>query len=117
MESRKGKLGLGTAYLHGFQWAIRNDYDYIFEMDADFSHDPKDLPRLLHAVKDANFDSQPSGGTGLPIGGLPDAGKNLKPFGRREPTILYLVHIRHVNPRGAGLNVFFPLSNIWHHII
>lgn len=49
---RKGKLGLGTAYLAGFQWALDNGYDYIFEMDADFSHNPNDLPRLLQAIKD-----------------------------------------------------------------
>ena len=44
---RPGKLGLGTAYLAGFRWALDHGYDYIFEMDADFSHDPDDLPRLL----------------------------------------------------------------------
>ena len=44
---RSGKLGLGTAYLTGFKWALERDYDYIFEMDADFSHAPSDLPRLL----------------------------------------------------------------------
>ena len=49
LECRTGKLGLGTAYIHGFQWALARDYGYIFEMDADFSHDPKDLPRLLDA--------------------------------------------------------------------
>ena len=43
---RSGKLGLGTAYIMGFKWAIEHDYDYIFEMDADFSHDPADLIRL-----------------------------------------------------------------------
>ena len=46
---RHGKLGLGTAYIAGFKWAIEQKYDYIFEMDADFSHDPKDLPRLYEA--------------------------------------------------------------------
>lgn len=46
---RKGKLGLGTAYLAGFKWALERDYDYVFEMDADFSHAPEDLPRLLDA--------------------------------------------------------------------
>ena len=46
---RRGKLGLGTAYIAGFKWAIEQKYDYIFEMDADFSHDPKDLPRLYEA--------------------------------------------------------------------
>lgn len=46
---RSGKLGLGTAYLTGFKWALENGYDYIFEMDADFSHNPEDLPRLYEA--------------------------------------------------------------------
>lgn len=46
---RTGKLGLGTAYILGFQWAIQMGYDFVFEMDADFSHNPNDLPRLLQA--------------------------------------------------------------------
>ena len=46
---RKGKLGLGTAYLTGFKWALDHNYDYIFEMDADFSHNPDDLPKLYNA--------------------------------------------------------------------
>ena len=49
---RSGKLGLGTAYITGFKWALERDYDHIFEMDADFSHDPKDIPRLLQACRD-----------------------------------------------------------------
>lgn len=49
LEERKGKLGLGTAYIHGFKWAISRGYNYIFEMDADFSHDPNDLQRLYEA--------------------------------------------------------------------
>ena len=49
MIERSGKLGLGTAYLTGFKWALGNGYDYIFEMDADFSHNPEDLPRLYEA--------------------------------------------------------------------
>ena len=49
LEEREGKLGLGTAYIHGFRWALRNNYDYIFEMDCDFSHDPDDLIRLYNA--------------------------------------------------------------------
>lgn len=51
LQERKGKLGLGTAYIHGFRWAIENDYQFIFEMDADFSHNPADLPRLYDACK------------------------------------------------------------------
>ena len=49
LEERKGKLGLGTAYIHGFKWCLSRGYQYIFEMDADFSHNPKDLLRLHHA--------------------------------------------------------------------
>ena len=51
IEERKGKLGLGTAYIHGFKWALARDYDFIFEMDCDFSHNPKDLVRLLEACE------------------------------------------------------------------
>ncbi|GAB2964741.1 polyprenol monophosphomannose synthase [Hymenobacter coalescens] len=49
LEERRGKLGLGTAYLHGFKWALQHGYGYIFEMDADFSHNPDDLVRLYQA--------------------------------------------------------------------
>ena len=56
---RSGKLGLGTAYITGFQWALDNGYNYVFEMDADFSHNPNDLPRLYEACRD---------GAGLAIG-------------------------------------------------
>ena len=52
LEERKGKLGLGTAYIHGFKWCLKNGYQYIFEMDADFSHNPKDLVRLHQACVD-----------------------------------------------------------------
>src|SRR5690606_12596488 len=51
IEERKGKQGLGTAYIHGFKWALRHAYEFIFEMDADFSHNPDDLPRLYEAAK------------------------------------------------------------------
>ncbi|CAN5235675.1 polyprenol monophosphomannose synthase [soil metagenome] len=51
LEERKGKLGLGTAYIHGFKWALKKGYHFIFEMDADFSHNPKDLDRLYRACK------------------------------------------------------------------
>ena len=53
---RSGKLGLGTAYITGFKWALEHGYDYIFEMDADFSHDPNDLPRLYSACHDEGYD-------------------------------------------------------------
>ena len=53
---RSGKLGLGTAYITGFKWALQQGYDFIFEMDADFSHDPNDLPRLYAATHDEGYD-------------------------------------------------------------
>jgi dolichol-phosphate mannosyltransferase len=56
LMEREGKLGLGTAYIQGFKWALAHTYDFIFEMDCDFSHDPKDLIRLYDAVKDGAFD-------------------------------------------------------------
>ena len=51
LEERVGKLGLGTAYIHGFKWALQRDYEYVFEMDADFSHNPNDLVRLFNTCK------------------------------------------------------------------
>lgn len=52
LEKRKEKSGLGTAYVHGFKWALANGYEYIFEMDADFSHNPNDLSRLYQTCAD-----------------------------------------------------------------
>lgn len=56
IEERKGKLGLGTAYIHGFKWCMDHQYDYIFEMDADFSHNPNDLIRLYHSASQEGND-------------------------------------------------------------
>ena len=56
LEERAGKLGLGTAYIHGFKWALEKDYEFVFEMDADFSHDPNDLPHLLEACQENGGD-------------------------------------------------------------
>ena len=56
LEERKGKLGLGTAYIHGFRWAFAKGYNFIFEFDADFSHNPKDLSRLYDACKNGGAD-------------------------------------------------------------
>ena len=56
LVERTGKLGLGTAYIAGFKWALERDYEYTFEMDADFSHDPNDLPRLYAACHDEGAD-------------------------------------------------------------
>lgn len=52
---REGKLGLGTAYLAGFKWGLERGYEYLFEMDADFSHDPAMIPRFLEAARDADL--------------------------------------------------------------
>jgi len=56
IEKRSGKLGLGTAYIHGFKWALEKGYQYIFEMDADFSHNPNDLDKLLATCEDKGAD-------------------------------------------------------------
>ena len=56
MIERKGKLGLGTAYIAGFKWALEHAYEYIFEMDADFSHNPEDLPRLFAECRNNGAD-------------------------------------------------------------
>ncbi|MEC9303923.1 MAG: polyprenol monophosphomannose synthase [Bacteroidota bacterium] len=56
IEERSKKLGLGTAYIHGFKWALKKDYEFIFEMDADFSHNPDDLIKLYDVVKNNNGD-------------------------------------------------------------
>jgi len=56
LEERSGKMGLGTAYIHGFKWAIQRKYDYIFEMDCDFSHNPDDLIRLYNACANNGAD-------------------------------------------------------------
>jgi dolichol-phosphate mannosyltransferase len=76
IEERKGKLGLGTAYIHGFKWALNRGYEYIFEMDADFSHNPDDLLRL--------YDTAKSDGADLVIGSRYITGVNVVnwPMGR-----------------------------------
>ncbi len=56
LEERTGKQGLGSAYVHGFKWGIERKYDFLFEMDCDFSHSPEDLPRLLNACEKEGFD-------------------------------------------------------------
>ncbi|HEX4887121.1 MAG TPA: polyprenol monophosphomannose synthase [Luteibaculaceae bacterium] len=56
LEQRSGKLGLGTAYIHGFRWGLERGYEFLFEMDADFSHNPEDLPRLLAPLTEGKAD-------------------------------------------------------------
>lgn len=68
LEERAGKLGLGTAYIHGFKWALERGYEYILEMDADFSHNPDDVPKLIDACK---------GGADMAIGSRYISGVNV----------------------------------------
>ncbi|MGM9739284.1 MAG: polyprenol monophosphomannose synthase [Candidatus Cryptobacteroides sp.] len=92
---RAGKLGLGTAYITGFKWALSQGYDYIFEMDADFSHDPDDLPRLLQACKD---------GEGVAIGSRYSDGISVVnwPIGRIIMSYYASVYVRTV----LGMKVY-----------
>lgn len=87
---RAGKQGLGTAYITGFKWAIEHGYDYVFEMDADFSHDPADLVRLLDACVD--------GGADLAIGSRYVSGVNVVnwPMGRVLMSYFASVYVRFV---------------------
>ena len=72
LEQRPGKLGLGTAYVRGFQWAIERGYESVVEMDADLSHNPSDVPRLLDALADADL---VIGSRYVPGGGVSNWGK------------------------------------------
>jgi dolichol-phosphate mannosyltransferase len=76
LEERKGKLGLGTAYIHGFKWGVAKGYNFIFEMDADFSHNPGDLPRLYDACK--------TGGGDVAIGSRYVKGGGVKNWDRKR---------------------------------
>lgn len=95
MIERPGKLGLGTAYITGFKWSIDKGYDYTFEMDADFSHNPEDLPRLYQACKD---------GTDLAIGSRYCDGISVInwPIGRIIMSYYASVYVRTV----LGMKVF-----------
>lgn len=88
MEERKGKLGLGTAYIHGFKWALNKGYGYIFEMDADFSHNPEDLIRLYEACT--------KGGSDVAIGSRYIKGVNVVnwPMGRILMSYFASVYVR-----------------------
>lgn len=90
MECRSGKLGLGTAYIHGFKWALKNGYQYIIEMDADFSHNPADLPKLYHECKDNGAD--------MSIGSRYVSGVNVVnwPMGRVLMSYFASVYVRRV---------------------
>ena len=96
MIERSGKLGLGTAYITGFKWAIDRKYDYIFEMDADFSHNPDDLPKLYNACME--------GGADLAIGSRYCDGISVInwPIGRVIMSYYASVYVRKV----LGMNVY-----------
>lgn len=95
LEERKGKLGLGTAYIHGFKWAKRHGYEYVIEMDADFSHNPNDLPMLYKACKEEGAD--------LSIGSRYISGVNVVnwPMGRVLMSYYASAYVRIV----TGMNV------------
>jgi dolichol-phosphate mannosyltransferase len=88
---REGKLGLGTAYLTGFKWCIERGYDFVFEMDADFSHDPNDLPRLYNACF--------NGGADVAIGSRYISGINVInwPLGRVLMSYFASVYVRFIS--------------------
>jgi dolichol-phosphate mannosyltransferase len=90
LEKRTGKLGLGTAYVHGFRWALENNYDYVFEMDADFSHNPNDLEKL--------YDACHFGGADLAIGSRYVTGVNVVnwPLSRVLMSYFASVYVRFV---------------------
>ncbi|MFM7668406.1 MAG: polyprenol monophosphomannose synthase [Bacteroidota bacterium] len=89
IEKRSGKLGLGTAYIHGFQWALSKGYEYVFEMDCDFSHNPKDLNKLYQVCKN---------GADVSIGSRYVSGGKVKnwPLGRILMSYFASVYVRFV---------------------
>lgn len=94
IEERKGKQGLGTAYIHGFKWALAHQYEYIFEMDADFSHNPEDLIRLRQACEN---------GADVAIGSRYIKGVNVVnwPMGRVLMSYFASVYVRFI----TGINI------------
>ena len=86
--ARAGKLGLGTAYIEGFKWALKNNFQYIFEMDADFSHNPNDLEKLYKACHD--------GGADLSVGSRYCTGVNVVnwPMGRVLMSYFASIYVR-----------------------
>lgn len=101
LEERKGKLGLGTAYIHGFKWALERDFDYIFEMDADFSHNPDDLVRLRSAcLPESDFIN---GGADVAIGSRYVKGVNVVnwPMGRVLMSYFASMYVRFI----TGINI------------
>jgi dolichol-phosphate mannosyltransferase len=91
IQERSGKLGLGTAYIHGFKWALKESYQFIYEMDADFSHNPRDLARLYNEVKFNGYD--------VAIGSRYIKGVNVVnwPMGRVLMSYFAGVYVRFIN--------------------
>ncbi|QLE01065.1 polyprenol monophosphomannose synthase [Galbibacter sp. BG1] len=100
LEVRKEKSGLGTAYIHGFKWALEHDYEYIFEMDADFSHNPRDLIRLYNACV--------SNGAGVAIGSRYVNGVNVVNWPLQRILLSYgaSVYVKVV----TGMNIHDPTA-------
>lgn len=119
LEERSGKLGLGTAYIHGFKWALKSDYDFVFEMDADFSHPVEALARLLKAC-------QPEG-VGMAVGSRYCKGGKVKnwPFMRWAMSYFASFYVRmvlwiNIKDTTAGFKCYkrevlekLDLDNIW----
>ncbi|MCB9197918.1 MAG: polyprenol monophosphomannose synthase [Flavobacteriales bacterium] len=119
IEERTDKQGLGTAYIHGFKWALKNNYQFIFEMDADFSHNPEDLPRLLEACK--------PNGVGMSVGSRYCKGGQVKnwPLGRWMMSYFASFYVRmvlwiNIKDTTAGFKCYkrevlekLDLDNIW----
>ncbi len=100
LESRHQKAGLGTAYIHGFKWCLERHYEYIFEMDADFSHNPIDLERLYHACHTEGAD--------VSIGSRYIKGVNVVnwPLGRILLSYLASIYVRVI----TGMNIHDPTA-------
>lgn len=101
LEERKGKQGLGTAYIHGFKWALKYKYEYIFEMDADFSHNPDDLVRLRGAC--LPVEEFINGGADVAIGSRYVKGVNVVnwPMGRVLMSYFASMYVRFI----TGINI------------
>ena len=98
MIERKGKLGLGTAYIAGFKWAIEHQYDFVFEMDADFSHNPNDLPRLYNKCAVEGYDV------------ISSIYRHCSDFGKSR---IYPGIPEYINERGRGMYHYLTGSASW----
>ena len=111
IEERKGKQGLGTAYIHGFNWALKRNYQYIFEMDADFSHNPEDLIRLRDACLPAGQAGM--NGADVSVGSRYVKGGSVKNWTMERILLSYFASIYvktilgvHINDTTAGFKCY-----------